>query len=344
MSPEQHRQLAAWIATQLPDATDVQISTMRPPSSGASNLTELFDLSYREGGEKHEPLVLRTLANGPGLFPEYDLGLQAGVMRALSPTPVPVPQVRWYETDLSVIGSPFIVMQRIDGATPSDAAPGFHGHGLFAETAVPERPQLWWAALEAILQVQALDWRALPLPRLVGMASSTRESTAQHLALFRSYLSWAALPPVPIVEKGLAWLAAAAPPNGPLVLTWGDARPGNIFYKNGEVVGLLDWELAAVGVPEADVAYLIWSAEHLAEVNHTPRLTGLPEREETWARYVAISGQSEGRIQYGEIFALLRLSVMIVLGMAKGGARSAEALNNSVIGRALSSAMSLTEG
>src|SRR5262245_60846109 len=130
MSTDTQEAFVAWIHRRLPDARDIQVTPFRAASSGQSNETRLFDLSYRMPELKVERLVLRRAPQGRGLFPEYDLDVQVGVMRALAATRVPVPVVRWYEPDNSVLGTPFVVMEFIDGAIPSDLPPGFHGHGL----------------------------------------------------------------------------------------------------------------------------------------------------------------------------------------------------------------------
>ena len=330
MPPDQHRRLTEWICSQLPEASDIVVSEMGPPSSGGSNVTALFDLHYRNPEPVTEKLVLRTIAPGRGLFPDYDLALQAGVMRALEPTPVPAATVRWFEKDAAILDSPFIIMERIEGETPTDSAPGFHGRGLFFEATEAERVDMWWAAMDQIIALQRLDWRTLDLPALVGMASTADEAMQQHVRLFEQYLDWTRLEPVPTIERGLRWLRAAHAPDDALVLTWGDARPGNIFYHHKQVAGLLDWELAAIGVAEADIAYLIWSAAVLAETNGTPRLPGLPTREQSWERYARLSGRGTDAIRFGEMFTLLRLSVMAVLGVAAKGLTATEYLNSNV--------------
>src|SRR5262245_29386413 len=98
----------AWLQQRLPAAHDIEVSPLRAASSGQSNETKLFDLTYRMPELRSERLVLRRTPAGRGLFPEYDLDVQVGVMRALAPTPVPVPVVRWYEPDNAVLGVPFV--------------------------------------------------------------------------------------------------------------------------------------------------------------------------------------------------------------------------------------------
>lgn len=313
MPSDQHTRLTEWIRRRLHDARDVELGPFEAASSGTSNETRLFTLRFDRNGPQSERLVLRSTPPGRGLFPDYDLGLQAGVMRALAPTPVPVPVVRWYEPDADILGSPFLIMDHVKGATPSDTPPGFHGRGLFFDATPADRAAMWWALMARMIELHALDWRSLALPRMTGMATTPRACIDQQIDLLQRWLDWSEVSPPPVLERGLAWLRDTPPPPSRLSLVWGDARPGNVLYRDGRVAALLDWEIASIGFPAFDLGYLIWSAEVLADVNGMPRLEGLPTREATIARYEAMTGEA---LDFGhaEIFSLVRLTVMACVG------------------------------
>ena len=58
------------------------------------------------------------------VFPEYDIELQAKCMKLVrARTDVPAPEVRWVELDPQWLGTPFLVMRRIDGDAPPDIPP-----------------------------------------------------------------------------------------------------------------------------------------------------------------------------------------------------------------------------
>lgn len=305
--------LSDWLSTQSPTACT--ISDLAPVSSGASNDTHLFSVSTLDGGGAEQTLryVLRTVRDGRGLFPEYDLAMQAGVMRALAPTTVPTPTVRWADFGSDVLGSPFVIMEHVAGRTPSDRPPGFHGHGLFFEASPAGRAAMWWRVLEQMASLHALDWTALDLPPLVGMADRVADSLEQQIALLERWMEWGEIARLPVLERAFDWLRTTATPEAPLSLLWGDGRPGNVLFRDGRVAAMLDWELATVGPAGFDVGYLVWSAEMLANVNDTPRLPGLPSREETVAEYQRLAGR-EIDFDYAEVFALARLTVMAYLG------------------------------
>lgn len=94
--------LTAWLSTRLPGAEDLGVSGLDvPPASGFSNETVFFDASWREQGSlRGQRMVARLQADGPGLYPEYDIAVQFRVMRALERySDVAVPRMLWIEDD-----------------------------------------------------------------------------------------------------------------------------------------------------------------------------------------------------------------------------------------------------
>ncbi len=152
-----------WIERRLPDARDVAITDLvSPASSGFSNETLLFDLSYREDGTEHRrELVVRIEPIGYQVFPVYDMGLQFRTMKRLAPTDVPVPGMLWLETeDSEVFGAPFYVMERVEGRVPPDNPP-YHAGGWVTELAPAQRRALWLNGFEAMAKIHRLDYAAL---------------------------------------------------------------------------------------------------------------------------------------------------------------------------------------
>ena len=67
--------LETWIATKMPQAENVSITEPEKPGMGLSSETMLFDIKWQEGGtQKTRPVVLRAAPQGPGVFPEYEIG------------------------------------------------------------------------------------------------------------------------------------------------------------------------------------------------------------------------------------------------------------------------------
>src|SRR5262249_60958452 len=103
----------------LPDARDVEVSSLRAPKAGVSNETFLLDVGYRAGGRtRHERLVARLEPTDFLVFPEYDLERQYTVMARLAGTRVPVPRVRWLQRDPGGVGRALPVVGAVQRAVP----------------------------------------------------------------------------------------------------------------------------------------------------------------------------------------------------------------------------------
>jgi len=151
--------LVDWFARVIPDGSDFEVGELRGPSdTGFSSDTLIFELAHRRDGRLHRNgLVARIEPAGAfPIFPTYDVALQFHTMRAMGEKAVPVPAMRWLEEDESVLGSPFYVMERIEGSVPTDTPP-YHQGGWVSELAPADRGALWWSGLEAMARVHCLD-------------------------------------------------------------------------------------------------------------------------------------------------------------------------------------------
>lgn len=306
------KQILAWLPSKLPGATGIEISELTGPgATGFSSDTLMFDLRYQQGGAaQHRALVLRTEPAAVGVFPEYDIDLQYRVMHALAGAGIPIPRLVWQEGDRSVIGSPFYVMERIEGRIPPDSPP-YHGQGWMTEISPDERASIWWSGLEVLARIHALDWKKL------GVLPAPRPGTtplAEQLAYYRRFLGWAAQGgSYPASEAGLAWLEENRPQGQePTSLCWGDSRLGNMIFRDGRCVAVLDWEMVTLGNPAEDVAWWLFFDEHHSTGCGLPRLEGLPGRDESIARYEQWAGRELEHLGYYDIFAAFRFSVIMI--------------------------------
>jgi aminoglycoside phosphotransferase (APT) family kinase protein len=300
-----------WLEGRLPRATDLRVSELSGPgTTGFSNDTLMFELAWKEDGRKRcERLVLRIQPTGMRVFPEYDLGLQFRVMQSLAGTNVPVPRMFWKEDDPDIFGAPFYIMQRIDGRIPDDNPP-YHGGGWMTEIAPEERTAIWWSGVETLAQIHKLDWRALGL---LPEPSPGVTPLAQQLAYYEHYLAWVSQHGhYPVSEAGLEWLKKHRPAGPePTVLCWGDSRLGNMIFREGRCVAVLDWEMVTLGNPAQDVAWWLFFDEHHSAGCELPRLSGIPGREETIDRYQMWSGIELEHLDYYDVFAATRFSVIM---------------------------------
>ncbi|MCH5675585.1 phosphotransferase family protein [Streptomyces gilvus] len=306
--------LERWLAGVMPDATSIALSPFTPVNSGFSNATMLTEFRWSDANGDHvDEMVIRAQPPGDGLFPDYDLRLQYDVMAALAKTPVPVPKVGPFVDDPDVLGGPCFLMHRVHGEVASGFRPGFHGHGLFFDASVERRRKMWFAAVDAMASLHSLDADALPLPSSLGPKDSARDTVLRMLDVIESQLDFTGLDPFPVLREALRYLRSEIPADGRTALCWGDARPGNIVYRDDQVAAVLDWELAHLGPPEGDLAYFLLVDETVAELNHVPRLPGLPERDETVAYYESRTGRPVKDLEFHGVLQCLRLAAMLVL-------------------------------
>jgi aminoglycoside phosphotransferase (APT) family kinase protein len=306
--------LRAWLADQLSvPAQSLRIENLEAPlGTGFSSETLLCDL-VRNGdhGGTREGLVVRLEPEEYIIFPNYDVGLQRKVLQKLQPTDVPVPRVRGYEEDPSILGAPFYVMERVDGEIPSDNPP-MHEEGWIADELSPEeREQVWWSGLEAMCKVHRLDWKALGFDFLLEPERGPTPLT-QQLDYYEKFFAWG-MPRErhPDIAAGMKYLQDNRPEEDQIALCWGDSRLANQIFSGLQCVAVLDWEMVRVGDPVQDLAWWLASDRCFSEGLDLPRLPGLPGREQTIARWEEATRLQVKNFVYYEILALTRFSMQM---------------------------------
>lgn len=305
-----HVKLTEWLGRKLPSAQGITLSPLKRPAAGFSNETYICGLSYREGGvERAEQIVIR-MEPKYRVFPEYDLEKQYLVMDRLAGTNVPVPHVRWYEADKSVFGCSFYVMDKIEGEIPPEVPP-YHAFGMLFDASPGRREKIWWNGLDALARVHALDWRKLGLDFL-GVPGPGTDPVDRQLEYYGHYLEWIKeKEPQPTLDASFKWLRENHYVPKRVRLCWGDSRLPNQIFRNDEVVAVLDWEMAWLGDPEADLGWWIFLDWQGCDGYGIPRLEGFPSREETVRRYEELSGCKAENIFYNEVYAAFRFGVVL---------------------------------
>jgi aminoglycoside phosphotransferase (APT) family kinase protein len=306
--------LQGWLRDRLPGAHELIVSGLRTPPSGSgfSGETLLFEAEWMEdGARRREPLVARVAPTGHRLFPESRFEAECRVLTILGrETDVPVPAVRWFEPAAEPLGAPFVVMDQVAGQVPRDVPP-YHQEGWVVEAGPADRARLWWGGLEVLVRVHRLDVAALGLG-FVGRPELGRTGLDQQLGYYERYLDWSGAGEFPDAREALAWLRARQPEEtGPPRLLWGDARIGNMIFRDFEPRAALDWEMVTLGQPEVDLAWFLYFDRHHSEGSATLRLDGFPSPEETVARYERLLGRPVRDLAYYEVFAALRFAVIM---------------------------------
>jgi aminoglycoside phosphotransferase (APT) family kinase protein len=306
--------LRGWLRRRLVDADDLTVTGLRTPSggSGFSSETLLFEAEWTERGAlRRQPLVARVAPTRYRLFPDPRFEDQCRVMQILDrETDVPLPALRWYEPDPDLLGAPFVVMDQVAGLVPGDT-PTYHQDGWVSEAEPAERARMWWSSVDVLARIHRLDVDALGLG-FVDRPEFGRTGLDQQLGYYERFLAWTGAGDLPVASTALAWLRANQPVEaGPPCLLWGDARLGNMIFRDFEPQAVLDWEMVTLGQPEVDLAWFLYFDRHHSEGSATTRLPGFPGPEETVARYEELLGRPMRDLAYYEIFAALRFAVIM---------------------------------
>ena len=335
------RVLAEWLAKRIEGASGVSIGELRAPgANGFSNITALFEAGWRsQGMEKRRRLVARIEPTGEGLFPTYDVGRQFDIMKALESSAVPVPKALWMERDTTILGSPFLVMEHIEGHVPSDD-PSFAASGWVLGLTPQQRRTLCDNAIAALVRVHQVDWRGRGLDWLRRPGAGT--SAERELAYYEHFYRWAAEGlTVPVVEAGLAWARERIVPDDELVLSWGDSRIGNmIFGEDMRVLAVIDWEGASLATREKDLGHWLQLTHVYTEQFGLDLPEGFPDRTALLRRYEQLSNQPLGDVRFYEVMSGIHSSIqamraLTLMGKAGGRGRNEAAILNNPFTRGL---------
>ncbi|MFL6116412.1 MAG: phosphotransferase family protein [Catenulispora sp.] len=313
--------LRSWLSARTGDAL-VEISDVAiPQTNGMSSETLLFDvrLSTPEGGAGPQRCVARLAptADAMPIFPEYRMRDQFAVMRLVGDrTAVPVPKTLWYEPDPTVLGAEFFVMTRVEGEVPPDILPYTFGDNWLARASDAERARLQESTIATLARIHALPATAEELAFLGDLAADGDTALRTHVEAWRAYDHWAhGDQPIPVLKKMFAWLdahwpAAIAAP----ALSWGDARIGNILYRDFTPAAVLDWEMAGIAPREVDLGWLVFLHrffQDLAEFFGLPGLPGFLAFPDVAERYAALTGYRPRDLEFYEAYAALRQGIVM---------------------------------
>jgi len=307
--------MSKWLSTQLPGGAVPQVTVESGvDSTGMSSETIILTARWQQDGQPIEQkLVARVAptAEDVQVFPTYRLDHQFEVIRKVAEiTDVPVPRVRWIETTGDVLGTPFFVMDYVDGVVPPDVMPYTFGGNWFADAPVEQQRQLQDATVGVLAQLHSIP----DAEETFGFLSEGQTGDTALRRNFNWVKSWYdfAVPDIgrsPLMERTLTWLQdnwpAEADTREP-VLLWGDARVGNVLYRDFAPVAVLDWEMVTLGPRELDVSWMIYAHMVFQELTGLAGLTGLPEvmrEEDVRATYQRLTGVEIGDLRWFYVYS-----------------------------------------
>ncbi|WP_246127693.1 phosphotransferase family protein [Amycolatopsis rhizosphaerae] len=240
----------------------MDIHGLRRLSGGASRETWEFRARTADGAQRR--LVLRRDPPGEGR-PE-SMAREAAVLEAARE--VPVPRLVDHGLDPSVLGSPYLLTEHVEGETLP--------RRLLRDEEFAEVRGTLAAELGRVL---ARIHRMPPVPGLPAEDPLERLVTAYD----------ALNEPLPALEIALHWLRAHRPPPAGDTVVHGDFRNGNLMVRPDGLAAVLDWELVHRGDPMEDLGWLCVKAWRFGSA--LP-VGGFGSREELFAGYAEVAGRA----------------------------------------------------
>jgi aminoglycoside phosphotransferase (APT) family kinase protein len=292
-----------------------------PISGGQSNPTFFVDSDDRS-------LVLRKQPPGDLLPSAHAIDREYRVIRAVQGTAVPVPPTLLYCEDRAVIGTPFYVMEKVEGR-------------VFHDCTLPGLPPEERAAMYADLaRVQAALHNLSP--EALGLSDYGRPGNyfARQIARWGRQWELSGNRPDPHIAALRAWLPEHIPPDETGSIVHGDYRIGNVMFHPSEprIVALLDWELSTLGHPLADLAHtaIAWLSgpEQYGGIAGLDLVAlGIPDLETFVGLYAAQAGHGIALQPFHLAFALFRWAAIFEGIAARARTGSASAQNAADTGR-----------
>lgn len=268
-------------------------------------------------------MVLRKKPAGETLPSAHAVDREHRVLSALIGYGVPVPKPILYCADPTVVGTPFYLMERLEGRVFHDAA--------LPEATPSDRTAMIFAMAETLAKLHDVD------PAEVGLGDFGRPAGyfQRQIRRWTRQYELARWRDLPDVEKLIGWLPKHLPPDDAARICHGDFRLGNLIFHATEprVVGVLDWELSTLGHPLADLAFsamswITYPNEYGGFRGLDLASLGIPERDAYVERYYASRRTPEMHrlVPFHTALALFRMAVIFegIAARARSGNAAAE--------------------
>lgn len=279
MKPITPEDLTAYLARRMPDWRDIGVANLHRLPMGASRETFRFDLTYTDGDGAHtDQVILRR--DPPASNVDSDRQHEYNAYKAVYGRGIPVPRMILLEEDPAFFDGAISLAEDVRGYHNSE----YQVQQPEWRDCLPRLAEGMWTAMGrlAALPVEEMD--------VAFMKPATREGTAmQELDYWEASLDSSSLGAEPITRAAIRWMRRNPPPPAQkLAMVHGDFRAGNFLYDdNGELVSVLDWEMAHLGDPLEDLA---WSMSRVLSFGKNDHRSGLAPKADAMRIWQAASG------------------------------------------------------
>ncbi|GGT40998.1 acyl-CoA dehydrogenase [Streptomyces kurssanovii] len=249
--------------------------------------------------------VVRRPPLGHVLATAHDMKREHRVISALAPTAVPVPQPVLLCEDESVIGSPFYVMEFVDG-TPYRTAE------QLAPLGAERTRDAVLSLVDTLVELHAVA------PEAVGLGDFGRPEgfLDRQLRRWGKQLAASRGRDLAGIDELHAALGRALPDSPAATVVHGDYRLDNVLIGDDDrIKAVLDWEMSTLGDPLTDLGLLVMYSKRLelpdSPVSTTAGAVGHPSPAELIERYAERSGRDTSAIAWYEAFAWFKLAVIL---------------------------------
>jgi aminoglycoside phosphotransferase (APT) family kinase protein len=291
--------VAAYLRARLPEVVGDEPITFAQFPGGKANLTYLAQVGERE-------LVLRRPPLGPVAPGSHDMVREHSVLSVLYRAYPRAPRAFLLCADPEVMGAPFFVMERRRGTVVREAWPD----SLPAGDAF--RLQVAHNVVDALAELHKVDFPALGL----GGLGRPEGFVARQVAGWVDRWNRAKHEDLPDMEELGAWFPGAIPAPQTAVLLHNDFKLDNLIISDGgEVVAVLDWDMATLGDPLIDLGGILayWAepdSRYAALASGGAGLSRVLPASDLIARYAADTGFDVQDLPFYRAFGLYRVAVI----------------------------------
>ena len=270
-------------------------------SGGASNWT--YRLQF-----ENQDLILRRAPLGKKAAGAHNMPREYYLQKKLKPHYPYVPEMLAVCEDESILGSTFYVMERLNGMIPRKNLP------QEVEWDANTVSRLCYSFWDKMIELHQVDYQKHGLDDLGKGEGYVERQIIGWNKRYADAKTWN----VPAGKKVMRWLEQNMPQEENLCVIHNDFRLDNVVLEPGDpsnIIGVLDWELAAIGDPLMDLgsslAYWVHQDDNffIKSMRRQPsNADGMLRRQEIIEYYAEKTGRTIDDFRFYRVYGLFRLA------------------------------------